>query len=50
MPLVYYLRLVKAGYGSMEDVKNMNAREVLQALYYEKFLSDYEAAYMELHK
>ncbi len=28
----------------------MNSREVLQALAYEKFLSDYQAAYTELNK
>lgn len=27
----------------------MNASEVLQALYYEKFLNDYESAFMELN-
>jgi len=41
---------VKAGYGSLPEVKEMNAREVLQALNLEKFQSDYEGAYMELNK
>jgi hypothetical protein len=43
-------RLVKLGYGSLDRVKKMTAREVLQALYYEKFCDDYERAYMELLK
>jgi hypothetical protein len=41
---------VKAGYGSLREVQEMNAREVLQALHYENFLSDYEAAYFEVNK
>lgn len=43
-------RLVKAGYGDLKAIKQMNSREVLQALSYEKFLSDYETAYRELNK
>lgn len=46
--LLIYLRLVKAGYGKLEDVRKMNAREVIQALYYEKFISDYQTAYMKM--
>ncbi len=41
------LRLVKAGYGTLREVREMTAREVIQALNYEKFRSDYERAYME---
>ena len=43
------MRLVKAGYGSLGEVKQMTAREVLQALNYEDFLADYESAYLELN-
>ena len=42
--LLIHLKLVKAGYGSFKDVIELNARVVLQALYYDKFLSDYESA------
>jgi hypothetical protein len=45
-----WFRLVKAGYGSLKEVKEMTAREVLQALNYEVFLSDYERAYFELNR
>jgi len=44
------LRLVKAGYGSLKEVKEMGAREVLQALHYERFLDEYENAYVEMNK
>lgn len=44
------LKLVKAGYGSIEEVQKMTARQTLQALAYESFLSDYEAAFVELNK
>jgi hypothetical protein len=43
------LRLVKSGYGTLKEVKEMTAREVLQALAYEKFLSDYEEEYFNLN-
>jgi len=45
-----HLRLVKAGLGSLAEVKELNARTVLQALNYEKFCSDYETAYLELNR
>lgn len=48
--LVYFFRLVKAGYGPLSEVKKMTAREVLQALCYEKFLTDYEDSYVELNR
>jgi hypothetical protein len=43
-------RLVKAGYGSYEEVKKLDARIVLQALNYEVFLIDYENALYESGK
>ena len=48
--LLIYFRLVKLGFGTLEQVKQLDSREVLQALFYEKFLSDYEEAYLELNK
>jgi hypothetical protein len=46
-----HLRLCKAGYAaSLEDAKKMTAREVLQALNYEKFCDDFERAWAELNK
>jgi len=44
---MFHMRLVKAGYGSLREVKEMTAREVLQAMNYETFCNDYEAAAME---
>ena len=48
--LIIYFRLVKMGMGDFFTVQKMSAREVVQALYYEQFLSDYEAAYLELNR
>jgi hypothetical protein len=35
---------------SVNEAKELDARTVLQALHYEKFLADYETAYVELNK
>lgn len=43
-------RLVKAGYGSFGEVKKMSAREVVQALHYEGFISDYEQEYLRINE
>lgn len=44
------MKLVHLGYGTLSDVRKMNAREVLQAIYYDSYLNDYENAYLELNK
>ena len=44
------MRLVKSGYGSLREVKEMTAREVMQALHYETFLENYESSYLELNR
>jgi len=44
------LRLVKAGYGSLREVKGMDVREVIQALHYETFSGEYQAAFMEANR
>jgi len=41
---------VKAGYGSIAEVRELDARTVLQALNYEKFIDDFERAYLEINK
>jgi len=48
--LLIHLRLVKAGYGSIAEVRELDARTVLQALNYEKFIDDFERAYLEINK
>lgn len=48
--LLVLFRLVKAGYGSLNEVSSMTAREVIQALHYEKFMTDFESAYIEANK
>lgn len=49
--LIYYFRLCKSGYASsIKEAAELDARTVLQALNYEKFINDYEIAYMELNK
>ena len=37
------------GFGTLREVKEMNAREVLQALNYDSFLNDYEFAYVKMN-
>ena len=46
--LLIFFKLVKSGYGSLQEVQQLDARVVLQALNYEKFLKEYEEAYMEM--
>lgn len=49
--LLIYFRLCKAEYArSIAEAKELDAREVLQALNYEMFLSDYEQAFLEMNK
>lgn len=48
--MAIFCRLVKAGYGTIREVKEMDAREVLQAIHYEAFCDHYETAYMEMNK
>lgn len=48
--MLIHLRLSKAGYGTLKEVRELDARTVLQALNYEKFCGDYEAAFVELNK
>lgn len=43
-------RLAKAGYGTVDEIENWDARKVLQALHYENFVADMSDAYMELNK
>jgi len=45
-----YFRLSKAGYGSINEIKKMEARVILQALHYEGFCADYDNALIELNK
>ena len=48
--LLIYFRLCKAGYAtSVREAAELDARTVLQALYYEGFCSDYELAYLEIN-
>ena len=48
--MLVHFRLVKAGYGNLNEVREMNVQDVLQALHYEKFLIDYEGAVFEMGK
>ena len=43
-------RLVKSGYGTLSEVRQMDARTVQQILHYESFLNNFERAYIELHR
>lgn len=49
--LLIYFRLVKSGYAaSLREAKEMDVREVIQALHYETFLADYEKAFIEMNR
>lgn len=39
-----------AGYGSLKEVKEMNSREVLQALNFLSFKADFERTYADMMK
>ena len=46
-----FLRLSKEGYGHFLDIKyKWNAREVLNAIAYEKFTKDFEQVFLELNR
>lgn len=50
-PLLIYFRLCKSGYASsVKEAAEMDARTVLQALAYDEFCHNYEAAFLELNK
>ena len=50
--LVIALRLAKAGYagGDLEKILEMKVSSVLAMLQYEKFVDDYQNAYIELNR
>lgn len=50
--MIIALRLAKAGYagGDPERILKMRADFVLAAIQYEKFVKDYEGAFIELNK
>jgi len=41
---------VKAGYGTLREVMEMTAREVIQAMHYETFVNKYESAFYEVNR
>lgn len=48
--MLIYFKLCKSGYAkSVEEARLLDARTVLQALNYEKFVDEYESTYMELN-
>lgn len=49
--LLVYFRLVRSGYASsVRDAARLDARTVLQALWYDRFLQDYERTYLDLNR
>lgn len=44
------MKLSKAGYGSLNEVMEMDARKIIQLINYEQYCSDYESAWMELNR
>jgi hypothetical protein len=47
---LYYIKLSKAGYGSVNEIEEWDARKVLQALEYEKYCDDYDSAWLEMNR
>jgi hypothetical protein len=48
--MLIHFRLVHAGYGSLAEVRELDARTVLQAMHYDDFRADYERKFMELNQ
>jgi hypothetical protein len=49
--LLVYFRLCKSGYASsIREAALLTAKEVLQALAYDRFLNQYEAKWLEMNK
>lgn len=44
------MRLSKAGYGSRNDMENLNSSQFINLIHYENFLSDYQEATRALNK
>jgi len=44
------IKLSKLGYGTVPEIETMPADIVLDILEYERFIQDYESAYVELNK
>jgi hypothetical protein len=42
--------LSRAGYGTPEEILNMQSQIVVTAIFYEKFLREYEEKFLELNK
>lgn len=47
--LLIFLKLSRAGYGSLAEVEQMDAHHILQAVNYEKFLSEFEASFVHIN-
>lgn len=48
-PLLIYFKLSRAGYGSVDEIREWDTRTVLQCLAYEEFNQKWEQAYLELN-
>lgn len=44
------MRLSKAGYGSITEIKNLDSETFLNLIHYENYTADYQKAVMELNK
>ena len=49
-PFFTVLRLVKAGYGTVNEIEKWGARKIINALDYEKYCQDYGLAFDEINK
>ena len=44
------IKLSKEGYGSIEDVRNLNIKTFFNLIHYERYLNEYNQAFRTLNK
>lgn len=44
------MKLSKSGYGDINTIKNLNSKEFMELIHYERFLDDYAMAFRALNE
>lgn len=44
------MKLAKAGYGSITEIKNLDSNSFMNLIFYENYLTDYQNAVTHLNK
>lgn len=47
---VWAMRLSKAGYGSIIEIKNLNSETFLNLIHYENYLAQYQKVVMDMNR